>query len=309
MWASVSSFRHGVSLLALLLLTAAPDVGTLVVEPGNGSCLSASALREELRARLGREGLVENAPRTFIVRETAQTPHTASLSIRQDGGPDSVRSFTSTDCREVLESVALAIAVSLDPAVLLVLPKRAPEKKKEPPTSPVPPPVDPVLLGVGLLGGLSLGLAPGPTATVGVVASLRWRSLELRADGRFELPREVTAVDNTVSAFSVIGSLAPGWQHRFFRIGLPISVGALFFTSTQGQESFRGSRVVVLVGPEVAVKWSPVAWLTVEPFVRAQFVPTRVSVLSGVQTLWVTWPVSVLVGLQLGVGASEAARE
>jgi hypothetical protein len=163
-----------------------------------------------------------------------------------------------------------------------------------------------VTFGGGALSGLSLGLAPGPTVTVGAVASLTWRSFELRADGRFDLAREVSTVDNSVSAFSAIGSIAPGWHHRFLRAGVPNSVGALFFTSTHGQESLRGTRVVVLVGPEVAARWSPIRWLSVEPFVRAQLVPTRIS---GVQTLWVTWPVSVLVGLQLLFGAGEAARE
>lgn len=307
----VGFFGHSeLHVFLLVLLAATPQVGTLVVDAASGdTCLREDAVRAEVRARLGREALVEEASRQFVVRSSA--PSSATLVIRQEGGPDAERTFTSSDCRELLESVALAIAVALDPAVFLVVPKRPapPKPVVSAPEVPAPPSSPSLHVGGGVLAGLALGLAPAPTATAGVFGSLHGGAFGVRLEGRFELPREVVTESQQVSAFSAIGTVSPGWHGRFLRVGLPISVGALFFTSTQGQETFRGSRVVVLVGPEVAARWSLSAWLGLEAFVRAQFVPTRVSVLSGPQTLWVTWPVSVLVGVGLVLGTSDATRE
>lgn len=284
-------------------------MGTLLLEGGDGgACVTDTAVAAEVRARLGRQGLVPDSNVRFVVTESGSSPFVVTLTIRQPELPDSVRTFTSTDCGEVVESVALAIAVSLDPAVLLVVPKRPPPVKQveAPEPTPPPPPLPPLIVGGGLLGGLALGLSPGPTATLGAFASLRRQPFDVRLEGRLELPREVTAGSNTVSAFSAIGTFSAGWNVSFVRVSLPLSVGGLFLSSPQGDETFRGTRVVVLAGPEVAARWSPLPWLSLEGFVRAQFVPTRVSVLSGVQTLWVTWPVSVLVGVVVHFSANDA---
>lgn len=317
----MSASLHRRALLATLTAWSAAalaQTSTLVVDAPPGSCVSEPALRDEVKARLGREP-PDSAGRFFIVVTARPARTVVELTTVKDS-ERSTRTFSSADCREALESVALAIAVVVDPAVLLA-PMPAPARPPTPAPAPPPPqPVSPVVpptptppvplhVGGGVLGGFAAGLSATPTASFGAAVALRRAALRLGLEGRAELPSSTQTGAQLISSFAVLGSLIPSWQSAHVRVGLPVSVGALFLTSEQGLAALRVTRPLVLVGPEVAARFAPLPWLGLEVFARVQLVATRVSVLSGPETVWVTWPVSLFVGLAGNVGTDESSRE
>lgn len=294
-------------ILIASMLTAAPaDAGQrqLVVEAPPGSCVTEQALRDEVTVRLGRALPAEHGP--FVISVSDGPPTTITLTA---GSPPSVRTFTSVDCREALESTALAMAIAVDPAVLLgPPPPSAPVSQPSPAPRieavPVREPTPRVHVGGGLLGGLSSGTSVAVAPTFGLSVSLRRANLKLGLEGRLELAQLLTPAQ-LLSSVGALGSVIPGFQLRHLRVGLPLSVGALFLTSEQRTAALRVTQPLVLVGAEVAGRLAPLRWLSLEAFARVQFVATRISVLSGPDTVWVTWPVALTVGVSGSIGTGE----
>lgn len=295
-------------ILVASLLTASQasaDAGhrVLQVEAPPGSCVTEQSVRDEVTVRLGRALPIDGGP--FLLSVSEGSPTTITLAA---GSPPSVRSFTSVDCREALESTALAIAIAVDPAVLLGPPPASviapqPAARVDAP-APVQEPVPRLHVGGAVFGGVSNGASVAVAPTFGLAVSLRRANLKLGLEGRLELAQVLTPTQ-LLSSVGALGSVIPGFQLRHVRVGLPISAGALFLTSEQRTVSLRVTRPLVLVGAEVVGRLTPLRWLSLEAFARVQFVATRISVLSGPETVWVTWPVALTVGVSGSIGTSE----
>jgi hypothetical protein len=255
------------------------------------TCGSTAILRDEVRTRVGREPELD-APRFEVI--ITRTGERLEAKLTTDGTAQ--RTFSSSDCRELLESVALAISITLDPALLLgptPAPAPAPARPAAPPVVVVSPtPGPPVVLSVALLGAAALGVAGPITPGGGLALGFSRGALFVGAEGRLDAPVAL----GDITAFATLGTISAGWQHRWVRLTVPVSLGALQVTGT-GSPPTRDSRLLVLAGLEASFRWELATWFSLEPFVRAQLVATRITVLDGQRTAWVTWPVSLTAGL------------
>lgn len=157
----------------------------------------------------------------------------------------------------------------------------------------------------GAAGGLSARITP----TLGAVLGVRWSPWTFRIEGRVELPTTVELPLNRVRSFALLATLTAGWQGRWLRAGVALTAGALSIDGDQGAFTTRRSQPVALVGPELAIRLVAASWLSFELTVRLQAALTRVTVLSGTETAWATWPVGVVVGVGALAGTDEAERE
>lgn len=263
-------------------------------------CGSVAAVRDEVRTRLGRDPDAMPGATRFEVDVTRRgTLFEARMTTIAASGTSS-RTFTSPDCRELIESVGLAISITLDPSILLEPAPEPPALRAPAPPAPTPaarpaPAPSLVELSIGPLAAASAGVS-GPVTfcgglSIGVLNGPWWLGLE----GRIEVP---VMWRSQVSSFATLGTISPGWRHKWFRLSVPISGGAMLVTGA-GQTPKRDSRLVVLAGVETAFSWSPLPQVSVEPFVRAQVSATRITVLAGTETVWVTWPLAMLAGVAL----------
>ncbi len=186
-----------------------PRTASLRVTGGRpDDCPDAAALAEDVRRRIGRDGLVEESSRQITVRFDAvrRARRTARLVLREVGERDAVRTISQPGpgCAELADAVALAVALIIDPDAALRPPASAPPPPLATPTlvcpvaecptcavcPPPPPPAPPLpaprplpappapTIWLRVTGGSSLGLDPSPSVSVGlsldVGLSRRW---------------------------------------------------------------------------------------------------------------------------------------
>lgn len=274
-------------------------------------CGSVAEVRDEVRTRLGRDPDAEPGNARFLIEISRRGGALEARLTTSTAAGTSTRTFSSSDCRELLGSVGLAIAITLDPALLLdstPTPTPAPTATPAPappPTTTPPPPLAPLAsppiatrVSLALLGAGSAGISGPVTASGGVSLGLTrgpwWLAVEGRIDALVLFPSPL----GNISVFATKGTLAPGWQTRWLRVSVPVSLGALLVEGG-GSSPVRDSRLLVLAGVEATFRWSLTTWFSLEPFLRAQVVATRISVLAGKQTVWLTWPFSLEAGLAL----------
>ncbi len=166
--------------------------------PGAETCIDATNLARRVEERLARPVFPAPAQATLIVEgrvEKSATGFAAVLHVFDQAGASlGSRELGSdkADCAELSETVALVLAVMIDPDGALAVTPAAP-KEAPPPTPPRPepapvelPPVprDTTLRDLSLFGRLELGSLPKPAFGVGVAALISWSKLRtFRAEG------------------------------------------------------------------------------------------------------------------------------
>ncbi len=119
-------------------------------ERGADHCPDEAKLRQAVKARLGHDPFIEWSPRRVVVEIVADGARlSAILRLVEDGGIVQSRSLLSTDkhdCAELIASVALAIAIHLEPDSAMRV-NRGEQAESEQPEEPVaePAPNPPVL--------------------------------------------------------------------------------------------------------------------------------------------------------------------
>ncbi len=163
-----------VALACLLSATGSAQAAPGIVElKAEGPCLSAETLEQRLLS-----GTRNPIDRSLRVTVEGLAPHALSFSIWRGSELVAVRSFSaqSGDCEDLVDALALAIALGLDAVYVapppVAPPPVAPRTPKQKPHRPAPKQASdaqaPRLLGGGLLvsglgdalaGGVSLGVA------------------------------------------------------------------------------------------------------------------------------------------------------
>lgn len=314
------------ALLAALVLSTEPPQVSLHHSPGAG-CAGQSWLEGNVTARLGFSPFV--AESQFAVSTYAECTASACqarLEVFAPGKPPRRRTLTgpANECNELMESLALALALAIDPQ-LLSRPPAAPD------TPPPAPPTDPRLdagqppstsaaqppLPVeapapkasqvhfqgGVAGHASAGLSPYPTggATIGIGFRIAW--FGLLAEGRFDAPQSVRIqrsgqATGLVSSSALLGSLIPCGHFKGFGMCLLATAGALQVTGDL-QDGLRQSSPLLLLGGRLLYEWMFWPWLGLHAHVSLLGVVTRTTVLADDAPVWIT---SQLAGeLALGV--------
>ncbi len=188
---------------------------TYVRGPGAQACPDEATLRRAVADRLGYDPFFPTANRTIVAQiQRGPRGYAAELKILDDAGVslgERALPTTTSDCGEVVKSLALAISIAIDDLETAAPPAEPPKEpaRTEPPppdgeaTPPAPPAPatltpdktatpqeSPRALGVALeVDGLGIAAsAPAPTAGLGVGASLLWDFWSFGVAGRLELP-------------------------------------------------------------------------------------------------------------------------
>ncbi|MBL8920204.1 MAG: hypothetical protein JNJ54_15160 [Myxococcaceae bacterium] len=267
-------------LFAVSLVLAAP-LPTVLSFSGDGSCGDERAVRDAITVRLGRDPFRDGTPGPRFLASITRQAGTLSSSLSVDGGAP--RKRTSADCRELLQSLALAIALVLEAAT-------PPPPPAEPPAPPPPAPAAVVSVSPALFasGGVSPHLTAGAAVALGVRVDRFVADLEVR----FDVPAATTLNGTTFRSFPVLVTAAPGLAVGPVRLSAPFSFGGLFVSGASA-----GSSVLALGGVQASVVIALGNRWFLEPFLRAQASFVRVTVLSGTTPVWTTWPIAGLAGV------------
>lgn len=267
------------AVLSLLLASGTP---TALVFSSDGTCGDEAGIRAAITVRLGRDPFRDDTvgPRFVASIARAAQGWTSTLSV-DDGAP---RRRTSTDCRELTQSLALNIALVLEPAVTVKPPPPTPPPPEPPPSGPV------WSLGAALFG--SGGLSPHLTAGLALIGALRSSQFVLDVEARVDVPAATASGGVTFRSFPVLLSVAPGFAAGPVRVTAPVSGGALFVTGSSS-----GVGALLLAGLQVSGAFPLGSGWLLEPFARAQASIFRVTVLGGQTPVWTAWPIAAVAGV------------
>lgn len=292
-----------------LVLTVSPTQVVLTHEsPAERSCPNEGWLRDAVTARLGTSPFVEQAPLAARTRVACTaTLCTATLEVSRPGEAPRVRELTAAagQCQELMEQLALALALVLDP--LLLMRGRPAEPERAPPPAPTPPPAaqppepaeaSPLDLQVSAGGFAGLGPTPFVGGGAQVAAGLGVGRIQVWLEGRFEAPHSVSVEGGTVSSQVLLGQVLPCLRLSGLALCAALAAGAL---SVDGSlpEGKRSSGPLVLAGARVSYTWFFIPWLGVRLHLHALGVLTHASVVANGEPLWGTLPYCADVGAWL----------
>ena len=304
---------RGKELLLLVLLANAATAAQRRVDfnwVGPPECPDEQQARQEIAARLGYEPFDAESDvlvRARITKETPALKGTIELSKR-DGTPQGRRELSSAtgDCAELSAAMELAIAIAIDPQSLrrtstpvVVVPEKVVPALPTP-SPPAPPPLGPrFVVGAGVLGaaGTAPAIAPGAVLRVGA----EWERFSLALEGRADLSTTLRDARGSVSASVLLAAVVPCLRVWHIDGCAVISAGALQVSSAFGGLTLRQSTPLLLVGVRVQAVLELSELISVRPFVDAQAVLTRTSLLSGSEVVWVTPPIAGALGAALVV--------
>lgn len=291
-----------VPLAMVVVLGATPPSIVLVHSATNApACPDEAWLKESVTARLGRSPFVAEGAPLFTTTVSCST-RTCTGELRFiEAGSERQRTLTGTpgECRELLESLSLALALAIDP-LLLTRPKPPepvlpPKPVDRPPAVPAPAP--PVKLDLQASLGLTGTYGPTPHLGGGALlgASVGVGRFQLWLEGQLDVPRASFIADGAVTSQVLLGRLAPCLRFSAFAACGLVSVGALQVDGALPGGK-RSSSPLVLAGARLSWSHFFLEWLGVRVHADVQAVVTRVTVLAFGQPLWVTLPLSAGAG-------------
>lgn len=220
---------------------AAPTARLVYSRTGDAaSCPDEAALRHAVASRVGYDAFFPWAPRTVVVAIVRRDgAFVATVDLVDESGIDhgAHELHSRGACADLLDAVALAVSIAIDPRSILAppaakvdaapLPESPPPKTPspeptptvatspppEPPPPAVPPPRAPsrVAYEASLGGAASLGMGPGPAlgGTLGGAVRVSWFSLGV--EGLINAPSSTLVFGGParVSAWTAIGAVLP----------------------------------------------------------------------------------------------------
>jgi hypothetical protein len=249
---------------------AAAPTGRLVYSraPGAESCPDEAMLRRSVAARVGYDPFFPWAKRTVVAnlaRRSRDFVAIVSLVDEQGVAHGDRELRTSGDCAELLDAMALAIAIAIDPEILTRPAQSSPladgaeasgvapgvvgepvaapaavtpsvfvsPARPDVPTALQPPPATSPADFEATLGALvSSGSAPDLAAGLSAGAQVRWRRISVAVEGQVDAPaaRSVKG-GGDVSAWPVLGAIVPCAYFGAFLACAVVQGGALRVSS------------------------------------------------------------------------------
>lgn len=200
------------------------------------SCPDEQALRRAVAARIGYDPFFAWATRTIVAGVTRRDGvYLATVELVDEAGTShGARELRAEgECTELLDAVALAIAIAIDPQSLTRQPAAAPppvpgpaapEERRDTvpsmgapatvdapePAHPAVPPVAPLHVELAAGAVASGGVAPAPAVGLALSGGLRWPWFSLSLEGRIDAPASTNAQGGgEVTSWLVLAGLAP----------------------------------------------------------------------------------------------------
>ncbi len=196
------------------------------------TCPDELALRRAVAARIGYDVFFPWAPRTVVVAIVRrQESFVATVSLVDEAGIDhgAHELHTGAACVDLLDTVALAVAIAIDPTSSLAAPAATLRDPLPPPSPPDPPAMpEPVALSpkpeapsaalyalptthletsFGALA--SFGMAPSPAVGTSLGVDVRWRYASLGVEAAIDAPSGTAVGAATASAWVTYGAIVP----------------------------------------------------------------------------------------------------
>jgi hypothetical protein len=304
-------FLYGAPVLWLvgahLLLSAAQGAGPraslhYVQEPAPAPCRSQRELEGRVIARLGYDPFAGEAP-LHLTATIAATERGLAATIRTEapGAPPRSRRFETagTDCAELLESVALALALAIDPLSQLrpaerrlVVTPRADDAS----TAPSAPALH-ASVGVGVFA--TVGLLPQPAVAGSLVGALHFAGWTLNLAAFVSPPWSTqlagVEVRSTTAGADVFPCLVAG---RWSGCAL-VSVAAVWSQPIGVDATQTAVTPFVGIGARGSVTFSLTEVFKLEPWIQVVARPVGVSLLLHEQVIWSAPPVCASLGVTL----------
>jgi hypothetical protein len=214
-----------------------------------GSCPGEEALRHAVASRVGYDPFFVYANRTIVASVTrGRRGFQATVDLIDERGiSHGARELhTEGDCADLLDAVALAIAIAIDPKSLsrppseesTVVPVPSPPAQPEaepppalpasepvpvvPPRPSFPPERPPATTELSVGATAAAGYAPKPAVGSTLSIGLRWHVFSLALEGRIDAPSSAAAWGGgSVSSWLLLGALSPCVHfERFFGCAL-----------------------------------------------------------------------------------------
>lgn len=323
-----SMLRGGMVLVVVLASTSSHGQELTLDYDAPSGCPTRDTFRQFIAARLGVDPVGQPHATKVSVRVTGTGPFSATMGFDTVGRPLRQRTFTGASCGELVQSVAVALAVVLDPLVRrdqppapappetvepppVELPARVEQPAPEPPPAPAPPVPAPVALpqpapaaklSLALGGGATAGLTPAiASPLLRAEARLQWKmmSIGLEASGLVPTTGIVQAVLVTTAGIS--GSLVPCAHWRWLSGCGTVTAGGLHISGAGLPQARGGWAGYLSLGARVALTASLSEALGLVVFGELAAPLTRiwasVVVPAGLNRLWSTSPVVGGLGL------------
>lgn len=287
-----------------------PERVRLTFSSDEKSCPDQRALETSIAARLGYAPFEPSAKpevRTRIVRRGSGLTGTVE-AYDASGVRTGRRVFDSptADCTELASSIELAITISIDPLALdrPAPPPPAPAPAPAPPPPP-PQPGEPVHFSAATWVSGDLGFSPELNGSLALQISIRYRALEVLAEGWAEFPSATRITENgsqigTAHTELLSGSVLVCGVYRFIGVCAAGGIGALQVSSDIHGLATRETVALPLAGARLRGIFE-LGRLSLQPFIEADFVLDRVTVETGHTTVWVTPPIAGRLGLALSL--------
>jgi hypothetical protein len=283
-------------------------------------CPSEREVKDAVAARLGYDPFVdaqaEDGEIVVKVRRRG-TGIVGSLELRSPRSGQRELASPHGDCREVLDTFAVAIAIGIDPRSLSRRPGEAPPPPPAPPAPPVispaqaaPPPAHeappapeatPIDLHLGAGPLVMFGELPATAPALSVTFGARFRWFEPSLEGLASLPVSLGAKDGKITASLLALAFVPCGHADVFFGCVGITLGTLRGEGEGVAAPMHGSQVYASAsaraGAELAL--SHTVWIRGYAEVVAPL--TAITLQLAAQDVWTMPSVAARVGATVGV--------
>jgi hypothetical protein len=298
-----------------------PTARLVYVRKGGATiCPDEPLMRQLVAARLGYDPFRDDAERTVAVTITRESgAFRAKLEMQQEGKPTGTRTLSSTsnDCNELASSIALAVAIAVDPlggappssaspsvsastsasAVPVVAPTIAPS------TSASAPPPEMELHPYASLGGaLAFGVAPNLTGSLTAAFGLRAETWSISLEGRVDAEStKRVPTGGEVSSSIIAGSVVPCLHHELI-LGCAIASYGSLRGAGSGVGVPREDRSAwVAIGVRIGLEAQIVGPISLRVHADGLAPLTRTTLRLEDRDVWTTPAVALLTGLAVSL--------
>ncbi|MFO0598145.1 MAG: hypothetical protein U0228_22775 [Myxococcaceae bacterium] len=278
--------------------------------PETGGCPDERALRELIAARLGVDPFVEQSTSVVAVKVLAGAPWSATITLQTADNPPRRRALTAGTCVELLDSVAVAVALAVDP---LVKKQEPPPPVESPPVAvptptpapaPAPvappsaePPRTPLAWSVAAGASANVGLAVNVQPTLRVEGRARVGVFSLGLEARFGWPIPGALSQGALATTPLLAGLVP-CVHWWWLAGcVELSAGALRLEGSALSSARTATVFHANAGARVVFQVPLGAHFALAALVEVQVPFTRAAALVGAEKVWAVWPVGGGAGL------------
>jgi hypothetical protein len=290
---------RAVRLVAIALFVALPASAATVSLSYRAppECPDEATLRQLVAARLGNDPFVAEAPSRVSIQVV--TPTQAEVVLESPGTPTRRKSLTAQSCTELLQSVAVTVALVVDPLIKKPEPE-APPRVTEPEPKPAPPPSPPVAevpaatpLRWRISAGATVngGLAVGPQPVLRLAGRVHGEVWSLGLEGRFAWPVLGQLAQGALSTSAILGAVVPCLHWKWLAGCADVSLGGLRLEGSALANATAATVFHASAGLRALLTLPVTERFAVSLMLEGQVPFTRARALVGSETVWAVWPV------------------